>query len=119
MINWSKPLQTRGDELPVRDLGELAGGKRAVAVTRKDGTEYSGERYSSDGRFWEDRVDGYLDVINVPEKRVYERWVNIAPDGTASASSTPGGAETYADHDRIACIHVRQEYEVGEGLDDE
>jgi hypothetical protein len=56
-----------------------------------------------------------LDLIEVKPVRVFERWVNVHPDGVYTWHQTPQQAYDHA-ADRIACLHIRQEYREGDGL---
>ena len=50
-----------------------------------------------------------------PEKKVFEKWVTIYPSGCTSYYSNKEDANRSRDLDRrIACLHIRQEYEVKE-----
>jgi hypothetical protein len=60
-----------------------------------------------------------LDLIEVKPVRVYERWVNIDKNGLSCTYNTPDDAASFASRvDRIACLHIRQEYREGDGLCD-
>ncbi len=56
-----------------------------------------------------------------PEPMVYDRWLNGYLDGNSNAHfygySSREKADLNASPHRIACIHIRQEYEEGEGLE--
>lgn len=61
------------------------------------------------------KQDSRNQYTEIKPKRIYERWVNIYKNYTTThKSKSTANSEKYAD--RIACIHVRQEYEEGEGL---
>ena len=51
-----------------------------------------------------------------PTLLVYERWVNMYPGGEEIGFTTKEIADTHASGDRIACLHIRQEYQEGDGL---
>jgi hypothetical protein len=55
------------------------------------------------------------DLIQVKPTRVFERWVNVHPKGIYTWHQTPLHAFNHA-ADRIACLHIRQEYREGDGL---
>jgi len=52
----------------------------------------------------------------IPEKRVYEAWVNIYSCGDSVVLDSRREADEAASPERIACIHIKQEYTEGEGL---
>ena len=60
----------------------------------------------------------HKDLVEVPETKKLDVWVNVYPD----AISTPNAyfdrttADRHAGISRIACVHVVQDYKVGEGL---
>jgi hypothetical protein len=58
-----------------------------------------------------------LDLIEVKPVRVFERWVNVHPEGIYTWHQTPQQAYDHA-ADRIACLHIRQEYREGDGICD-
>ena len=47
-----------------------------------------------------------------PEKRVFEVWVNVYPDGRKAYSNSKEEADEWAAADRVTCLHLRKEYEV-------
>ena len=47
-----------------------------------------------------------------PEKRVFEAWVNIYPDGRRAYSNSKEEADEWAAADRVTCLHIKKEYEV-------
>lgn len=61
-----------------------------------------------------------------PEPKMLVRWVNVYSDPDTDTDTVSGVnhstralADRKAEPDRIACIHIQQEYTEGEGLDDE
>lgn len=59
----------------------------------------------------------FKDYKEIKPKRVYDKWVNIYSNTRDETIwPTKALADRYASSHRIACIHVRQEYEEGEGL---
>jgi len=61
-------------------------------------------------RSYEDFIE-YWKENKPKEKKVFEKWVNIYNCGD-SAHETKELADEYAAHDRIKCLHIRQEYEI-------
>jgi hypothetical protein len=71
---------------------------------------------------WDERgrtrsVSTDLDLIEVKPVRVFERWVNVYRCGLYTWHSRRYVADQFA-ADRIACLHIRQEYKEGDGLCD-
>ncbi len=116
MIDINKKYQTRdGREVKIYAIYDVRGDYCVHgAVLAKNG--WSSASWTSEGDYWGgDKND--LDLIEVKEKRVYERWVNVLNfGGFASTYLTKREADKDAPPSRIACIHIRQEYEEGEGL---
>jgi hypothetical protein len=69
------------------------------------------------GRWSLDGVEHRLDLIEVKPVRVFERWVNVYRCGLYTWHSRRYVADQFA-ADRIACLHIRQEYREGDGLCD-
>ena len=71
---------------------------------------------------WEDSDDLCFDWPSLvyrikPEPLVYERWVNVFQSYQFVYDTRKGADEAQKLYgSRIACIHIRQEYEEGEGL---
>lgn len=112
-----KPVQTRdgrkarilcadrsGTDLPIIALREA----RGIEIV---------ETYAADGTIYGTGTKNDLDLINIPEKRVYERWVNVYPDNISWSHRSRVEADGYQKNGRIACIHIKQTYTPGEGLE--
>ena len=79
-----------------------------------------GQRATSwcvDGReYYQDESPCDL-MSEIESKHVYERWVNIAKETQRPITySSKEIADQNAELDRVACLHIRVEYEDGEGL---
>lgn len=113
----TKPVQTRGG-LRAQIIYSKINGSRPICaiVTSNDGVE-TYETYFGNGRCYE-RTGADLDLINIPEKRRYTRWVNIDDKGVGIVYRSEEEADLNP-HNRIACIKIDQEYTVGEGLRDD
>lgn len=118
-LDLTKPVQTRrGGKVTIWDASFKRTDSDVPTVYGKE--EFEGIAYSrawrTDGQ-WRESSRGYnfLDLINVPEKRTLDVWVNIYPDGAAYWANRDD-ADTCAVKDRIACVHIVKEYTVGEGL---
>ena len=71
--------------------------------------------WGADGKYATDAR--HLDLIEVKPVRVFERWVNVYRCGLYTWHSRRFVADQFA-NDRIACLHIRQEYREGDGLCD-
>lgn len=115
----TKPVQTKSGK-PARILAtDRKNSKYPIIalVTYPAGGEEV-ESFRPNGIFYGDASPSERDLVNVPEKRTYERWVNVYADGSAGGphldrqSADSAGAHT----GRVACIHIKREYVEGEGL---
>lgn len=119
MLDLTKPVQTRrGGKVTIWDASFKRTASDIPTVYGKE--EFDGIAYARTWRTngqWNTYGDSYcLDLINVPEKRTMDMYVNIYPDGAASYWASKVMADQRADKSRIACVHIAQEYTVGEGL---
>jgi hypothetical protein len=71
--------------------------------------------WDTQGRWTHEGAEHRFDLIEVKPVRVFERWVNVHPEGIYTWHQTPQQARDHA-ADRIACLHIRQEYREGDGL---
>jgi hypothetical protein len=122
-LDWTKPLQTKSG-LKCKNTGIWLKGtpfNRVVIVEEVSPNPWQNcLRFNEDGKVYSDRVTGY-DLINVPEERVLEGWVNIYPySATSQEKFTLYKSKHMADREasisRIDCIHITRTYKVGEGL---
>lgn len=108
----TKPVQTR-DGRAARILATDA--KNAcypiIAVIQTSAGEKP-QSYTLEGRFCFGVTDD-TDLVNVPEGRVLECWINAYPDGTFSSWFNASDAQAYRGHNGTT-IHVRHNYIVGE-----
>jgi len=112
----TRPVQTRDGrkaEILCTDLyPPLSIG---VKITDRNGTKHAGFR-TKDGRCYSNGQDSFLDLVNIPEKRV--GWLNIHEvRGSVYLyyCHTRKDADAMAGVGRIACIPF--EYTPGEGLE--
>ena len=120
MFDPSKPVQTRGGR-PARILAtDLAGIFPIAAAVMHN---YQSDEWEQVRRFSAyGKADvGEGDLINIPEERELNVWLNVYPDGQpyqhGFLHDTRRGADNSATSDRIACVHIKQKYVVGEGLE--
>jgi hypothetical protein len=116
-LDLTKPVQTRrGGKVTIWDASFKRTASDIPTVYGKE--EFEGIAYCRTWRAtgeW-DTYSGrnYLDLVNVPG--TLDTWVNIYQDGAASYWSNRDYADACAVKGRIACVHIVQEYTVGEGL---
>lgn len=113
----TKPVQTKSGK-PARILAtDRKNSKYPIIalVTYPAGGEEV-ESFRSNGIFYADASLSERDLINVPEKRTYERWVNVYANNLAASHHSREDADSFAGENRIACFHIKREYVEGEGL---
>jgi hypothetical protein len=64
------------------------------------------------GDFWESSCNYRIK----PEKRKVDVWLNVYADSRKGFHPSRAEADAGRGHGRIACLHIIQEYEEGEGL---
>ena len=114
MIEMGKEYKTLdGREVVV--LATNGRGLYSVVGQVNDNGEWVHENWTADGTVFEDRRCSPGNLIEVKPVRVFERWVNVHPEGIYTWHQTPLHAFNHA-ADRVACLHIRQEYREGDGL---
>jgi len=58
------------------------------------------------------------DLIEVKPVLVLEGWINVDKAGVTGFFFSRENADQFAYDNRIACVHIRQEYKEGDGLCD-
>lgn len=108
-LDLTKPLRHEDSHEPAFIVALPSG----QYVTIIDGCNDTGTRvYHA-----KDREEAERMLENVPERRTLDCWLNIYDDGFgAYAARTREQANGVSVGKRIACVHITQEYEVGEGL---
>lgn len=120
-IELGKDYTTR-DGRPVRVLCvDRVGIQPVVALVRLENGEEIPLSFSSDGQFIDSsRVE--TDLIPVPRKFSFKRWVNVHQvagvpvDSCGSAYNSRIAADRTATPTRIACIEITIEGREGDGL---
>ncbi len=113
----TKPVRTR-DGKPARILcTDARGDLPIVALVGAPGESEYVQRFTKDGCAYRN-VPLPHDLINVPEKRTLDIWVNIYSDEDDIATCFPSVAlaRKWAHRDRVSCVHIVHEYVVGEGM---
>ena len=114
-LDFTKPITTR-DGRKVRILCTDGPDKTYPIIGIKEGDDCP-VSWKVDGSACADQTNHRCDLINHPDKRKVEFWVNIYPDNTKNCVHySRNGADTCSNHGRIACLHFTREYEEGEGL---
>lgn len=114
-IDWTKPIQTRdGREVIIYQQEEET---VSVLIETDEPGVWNHESVDLNGR---KRGEISLTVINVPEERKLEGFININEDGTSEMWWFRKDADVEASADRIACIDLGERnttYFAGEGLE--
>lgn len=72
---------------------------------------------TSKGLYYHSDKLSIYDIISVKKpKRVLDCWVNVYTHRVPALHPFRDRCDKLADEDRIACLHIVQEYEEGEGL---
>jgi hypothetical protein len=116
MISLDKTYRTKaGDK--VRLYAIHVGQLYAVhgAIFFKNG-KWEAMIWTIDGK-WNAAMNSDCDLIEVKPKRTLDVWLNVySNNGLSMPHMTKENADASARTDRLACIHIVQEYEEGEGL---
>ncbi len=114
MISMDNKYKTRNG-CEVRLYAAHDRGLKPVHGASFEDGEWRSHTWTADGRAFT-IGESELDLIEVKEKRVVDGWLNVYPDDDAYFYFTKEEADNGASDDRIACLHIRQKYEEGEGL---
>lgn len=115
MIEMGKEYRTR-DGREVFILATNGRGLYSVVGQFNDCGDWVHENWTADGTVFEDRRCSPRDLIEVKPVRVFDAWVNVDEAGVTGLFTSRGTADKFAGNNRIACIHIRQEYKEGDGL---
>ena len=114
MINWEKPIQTRDGRKARVVRTDVKSDHYSVIclVTQESGDEFVITCHHDGSR--DTTFAGHeADIINAPEKRTIEGWVNVYESGhSGDFHSTKEYADATSGRKRIACVHVSGEYEI-------
>jgi hypothetical protein len=114
-VDWSKPLQLKdGRKARFLALIKCPEQPRCCVVTDADGDEWV-EAWCENGNY---TVPGLspLDIINTPERIERDVWLTLYRSGDISTDETEEAAKANRDKDRVACVRVQIDCNVGEGL---
>jgi hypothetical protein len=112
-IDFTKPVQTRNG-YSVRIIS--TDGHQYYPVVGYIGDAKSPAAWGLDGAIFSSLQVNDYDLIQVPEKKTLDVWINIYPTRHRS-HATRKIADDCADFDRIACVHVVQEYTVSSEIE--
>jgi hypothetical protein len=114
-IDWSKPVQTR-DGRKVRIL--CTDGPDTKYPVVGFAAESTLHQWAIDGRFLMHGEESRHDLINAPERIKRKVWVNVYPDVETPSLTfvSKQVADRQAGPDRLACVSIEIDCEVGEGL---
>lgn len=114
-LDLTKPVQTRDGRAARIVSTNLRGPCYTIGalVTDENGKE-DFQAYTLDGAFGAGaEIPNDWDLVNVPEKKVWERWFNIYPNGSGAAHASYNEAQTWLGGGGTI-IHVKHEYIEGE-----
>jgi hypothetical protein len=115
MIELGKEYKTRDGRQVVILATNGRGPCPVVGQILNENGEWEYNSWTADGFYYTSRSYSISDLIEVKPVRVFERWVNVHTGGVYTWHQTPLHAFNHA-ADRIACLHIRHEYQEGEGL---
>ena len=114
----TKPVQTRGgrkarivstnyevENYPILALIEVNNGKEMAASYTLNGQHKTFAAESAD------------DLVNIPEKRTADFWVNVYFGDVGTVHITKNQANNRRSAGCLACLHIVREYTAGEGLE--
>jgi len=115
----TKPVQTRGGRTARIICTDARGGWPIIALVESSEGREETSRNGEDGAYSNhpDHPQSHHDLVNVPEKRTLDLWINVNADSrTVVGYSSVWRANIDAQGDRVSCVHVIHEYTVGEGM---
>jgi hypothetical protein len=115
-VDWSKPLQQRSGER-ARLLGTLNGVPDKYVCAIESGEGECVESFFESGSMLTKVAMGHdSDIINTPERIERDVWLTLYRSGDISTDETEEAAKANRDKDRVACVRVQIDCNVGEGL---
>lgn len=127
-MDWNKPFWSPKADAPIKTPKEAAKHYKVLTTERVNDNNRHVVIMDKNGLIFVSSLDG-KDVLlwneykafpfeNIPETRELDIWINIYPDSLGEVChSSKEEADRSAVYDRIACIHLRKTYKVGEGLE--
>ena len=116
-LDLTKPVQTRNGK-PARIIcTDVKSGQPILALVKCPDRTEAVISYSIDGSFFPDDRTSDNDLINVPNKKTFEFWVNLYPTSVGEHTFTSlKQAKLYATPNIFARKKIIIEVEEGEGL---
>ena len=119
VIDITKQYQTR-DGNKVRLFVDDLGGDSPIGGAWEHNGEWVVEQWGTNGQYHFDINSSKLDLIPVPQYHTLDVWANLYPDQYRGMKVCYWNSKEQADRHRteecIACIHITQKYQEGEGL---
>lgn len=116
-LDLEKPVQTR-DGRVVEIINHKMRGAQPIAGYVGDCEQLY--YWSASGSYYgNEQKPCNTDLINIPEKRTVEFWVNVYAAGVIDGNpcwNSREKADDCAGSSRIDCLYFRREFNVGEGL---
>jgi hypothetical protein len=107
-VDWSKPLATIGGDA-VEFVRTINGHPyNRLCIRRKADGHETAVVCNDDGNPWS--------IINAPERIERDVWLTLYRSGDISTDETEEAAKANRDKDRVACVRVQIDCNVGEGL---
>lgn len=126
-MDWNKPFWSPKADAPIKTPKEAAKHYKVLTTERVNDNNRHVVIMDKNGLIFVSSLDG-KDVLlwneykafpfeNIPETRDLDVWVNIYPDYSEYVIHTSKTkADFAATQNRIACVHIKKTYKVGEGL---
>ena len=126
-MDWNKPFWSPKADALIKTPEEAEKQYKVLTTERTDNNNRPVVIMSNKGVIFTSSLDG-KDVLiwneykafpfeNIPETRDLDVWINIYPDSLGEVCHpSKEAADGLAAYNRIACIHLRKTYKVGEGL---
>jgi hypothetical protein len=116
MISMDKKYKTRdGREVKIYSVEGNAYDHVHGAILDCVSRKWLSYTWCKDGKL----ISGYdntLDLVEVKERKKFERWINVYPDGTTAIHLTKETADKNRAKHVFACVKITIECEEGEGL---
>ena len=116
VIDWTKPVRTKGEKTPVRIV--CTDGPGDYPVVGFIGESDTAEQWTIIGRYFsEDTNDDDLENIPLEPKRIkIERWANVYDEDEFYWWASRETADKCAKANRFACVKIVIDCVEGEGL---
>ena len=102
------------DGMPVKILGSH--GAILTAAVQTENQDWHVINRQLDGTAFPWASMHSPNIIEVPETQTLDFWLSVYHHGPGHLHRSRGQADAESSSHRIACIHVTQDYKVGEGL---